>query len=77
MILISYEGSNSERVETEKIFSGREREMFKYKLMWIRMKEKYYYKPKRKYVEIPWAQIKVWFKRFKKINTIQKIKDIN
>ena len=43
-----------------------DREMLRYKLLWLRILEKYYYRPKRIYIEIPWANLKRWFKKFKK-----------
>ena len=43
-----------------------DREMLRYRLLWIRIMEKYYYRPKRIYIEIPWANLKKWFKRFKR-----------
>ena len=40
--------------------------MLRYRLPWIRIMEKYYYRPTIIYIEIPWANLKKWFKRFKR-----------
>ena len=42
-----------------------DRETLKYEIMFRQLREKYYYRPKRKYVDIPYAKLKIFFKRMK------------
>ena len=39
----------------------------RYRILFYKIREKYYYRPKRKYIEIPWANLKREFFRLKKI----------
>ena len=42
-----------------------DRETLKYEILFRQLREKYYYRPKRKYVDIPYAKLKIFFKRMK------------
>jgi len=44
-----------------------DRETLRYRILFYKIREKYYYRPKRKYIEIPWANLKKEFFRMKKI----------
>ena len=44
-----------------------DRETLRYRILFYKIREKYYYQPKRKYIEIPWANLKREFWRMKKI----------
>ena len=44
-----------------------DRETLRYRILFYKIREKYYYRPKRKYIEIPWANLKREFFRLKKI----------
>lgn len=42
-----------------------DRETLKYEILFRQLREKYYYRPKRKYVDIPYAKLKIFFRRMK------------
>jgi len=44
-----------------------DRETLKYRILYYKVREKYYYQPKRKYIEIPWANLKRKLIEFKRI----------